>query len=370
MGRIYEYFLQKFAISEGSGKGEFYTPKSIVRLIAELIQPYSGVIYDPCCGSGGMFVSSVKFIESHHGDRDLPTIYGQEYTPTTYKLAKMNLAIRGISANLGGTAADTFHRDQHPDLKADFIMANPPFNQKRWRGENELIQDARWAGYPVPPSGNANYGWILHIASKLTPNGAAGFLLANGALGGEDGDELAIRRKLIENDLVEAIFILPRELFYSTDISVTLWLLNRNKRARTFTRNGERVTHRDRTGEILFADLRTWGVEFEKKYITLADDEIARAAQLFHDWQQTGVESVPELCHSANLPEIKEKNYSLVPSKYISFLSRDASLDYDAEMETLRRSFSAILRDETAATAQLQSAFATLGYAIKGGIDK
>ncbi|GGB62241.1 hypothetical protein GCM10011409_44270 [Lentibacillus populi] len=216
VGRIYEYFLSKFALAEGKGKGEFYTPKSIVNLIAEMLEPYKGKIYDPACGSGGMFVQSVKFIESHQGSKKDVSIYGQEYTTTTYKLAKMNLAIRGISANLGDTPADTFFNDQHKDLKADFIMANPPFNQKQWRADNELIDDSRWAGYEVPPRGNANYAWILNIVSKLSENGVAGFLLANGALSG-GGDEYKIRKKLIENDLVEAVIMLPRNLFYTTD---------------------------------------------------------------------------------------------------------------------------------------------------------
>lgn len=192
IGRVYEYFLGKFAIAEGKGKGEYYTPKTIVNLIAEMIQPYKGKIYDPCCGSGGMFVQSMKFIEAHHGNKKDISVYGQEYTNTTYKLAKMNLAIRGIANNLGEQAADTFHNDQHKDLKADFIMANPPFNQKSWRAAAELTDDPRWYGYDVPPTGNANYGWILNIVSKLSCNGVAGFLLANGALSG-DGIELNTR---------------------------------------------------------------------------------------------------------------------------------------------------------------------------------
>jgi len=202
VGRVYEYFLSKFAIAEGKGKGEFYTPKSIVNLIAEMIEPYKGKIYDPACGSGGMFVQSMKFIESHNGNKKDVSIYGQEYTNTTYKLAKMNLAIRGITANLGAVAADTFGKDQHPGLKADYIMANPPFNQKDWRADTELLDDPRWKGYDVPPTSNANYGWILNMVSKLSSNGIAGFLLANGALSGR-GDEYKIRKKLIENDLVE-----------------------------------------------------------------------------------------------------------------------------------------------------------------------
>jgi len=229
IGRVYEYFLSKFALAEGKGKGEFYTPKCIVNLIAEMLEPYDGILYDPCCGSGGMFVQSIKFVEAHSGNKKKVSIYGQEYTNTTFKLAKMNLAIRGISANLGEMAANTFTNDQHKDLKADFIMANPPFNQKQWRAENELVDDPRWNGYEVPPTSNANYGWILNIVSKLSRNGVAGFLLANGALS-DDGTELKIRQQLIENHLVEAIIILPRNLFYTTDISVTLWVLNKNKR--------------------------------------------------------------------------------------------------------------------------------------------
>ncbi len=221
VGRVYEYFLSKFALAEGKGKGEFYTPKSIVNLIAEMIEPYKGIIYDPACGSGGMFVQSMKFIDNHHGNKKELSIYGQEYTATTYKLAKMNLAIRGISGNLGAVPADTFGKDQHKDLKADYIMANPPFNQKDWRASDELVDDPRWRGYEVPSTGNANYAWILNMVSKLSENGVAGFILANGALSG-GGTEYQIRKKLVENRLVEAILILPRNLFYTTDISVTL----------------------------------------------------------------------------------------------------------------------------------------------------
>ena len=278
VGKVYEYFLSKFALAEGKGKGEFYTPKSIVNLISEMIEPYKGIIYDPACGSGGMFVQSIKFIEAHHGNKKEIAIYGQEYTNTTYKLAKMNLAIRGISGNLGEKAADTFADDQHKDLKADFIMANPPFNQKDWRAENELVDDARWRGYDVPPKSNANYGWILNMVSKLSENGVAGFILANGALSG-GGEEYKIRRKLIENNLVEAIVIIPRDTFYTTDISVTLWILNKNKKARTVEINGKQKNYRDRENEILFVDLRRWGQEFEKQFIELTEDDIAKVAQ-------------------------------------------------------------------------------------------
>ena len=268
VGRVYEYFLSKFALAEGKGKGEFYTPKSIVNLIAEMIEPYKGKIYDPACGSGGMFVQSIKFIESHHGNQKDVSIYGQEYTATTYKLAKMNLAIRGISANLGEVPENTFMKDQHKDLKADYIMANPPFNQKQWRSDNELVDDPRWSGYDVPPTGNANYAWILNMVSKLSENGVAGFILANGALSG-GGTEYNIRKKLIENDLVEAILVLPRNLFYTTDISVTLWILNRNKKARSLEINGELKRYRSREKQVLFMDLRQMGNHLKRNILSL-----------------------------------------------------------------------------------------------------
>src|SRR5699024_1083647 len=243
IGRVYEYFLQKFSI-DGGKKGEFYTPKSIVNLIANMIDPYSGIVYDPCCGSGGMFVQSMKFIESHNGNKKNVSIYGQEQNRETFKLAKMNLALRGIGANLGDEPADTFAKDLHKDLKADYIMANPPFNLKSWRGEKELLKDERWQGYDVPPVSNANYAWILNIVSKLSTNGIAGFLLANGALNAS-GVEYKIRKNLIENNLVEAVVVLPRDMFYSTDISVTLWIINKNKGSQNSLINGNEVVIRD-----------------------------------------------------------------------------------------------------------------------------
>lgn len=367
VGRVYEYFLSKFALAEGKGKGEFYTPKSIVNLICELIEPYSGKIYDPCCGSGGMFVQSMKFIENHHGNQKDVSIYGQEYTATTYKLAKMNLAIRGISANLGDVPADTFHKDQHKDLKADFIMANPPFNQKDWRASDELTGDSRWAGYDVPPVGNANYGWILNIVSKLSENGVAGFLLANGAL--NDPDAVSIRAQLIKNDLVEAIAILPREMFYTTDISVTLWILNKNKKTRTVEHNGEMVKYRDRQNEILFVDLRRWGSEYEKKFTQLTTDDIQKVAENFHNWQRVGHEKIykdiPEYCYSANIEEVEKNGFSLIPSKYIEFVDADNTIDFDKEMKRIQREFKSLLAEEMESQNELKNAFKGLGYEIK-----
>tara|TARA_R110002051_G_scaffold108607_6_gene181361 strand:+ start:4755 stop:6320 length:1566 start_codon:yes stop_codon:yes gene_type:complete len=366
VGRVYEYFLSKFAIAEGKGKGEFYTPKSIVNLIAEMIEPYEGIIYDPACGSGGMFVQSIKFIESHHGDKRNISIYGQEYTNTTYKLAKMNLAIRGISGNLGEKAANTFADDQHKDLKADYIMANPPFNQKDWRADNELIDDPRWMGYEVPPTSNANYSWILTMASKLSENGVAGFLLANGALSG-GGEEYKIRKKLIDNGLVEAIVILPQNMFYTTNISVTLWILNKNKREHTRSIGDVSRNYRNRQDEILFMDLRQIGVPFEKKYIQFSPEQIDEVAESYHNWQQhnNGYEDVPEYCYSAQLDEVRKKDYSLVPSKYIEFVNRDENIDFDEKMESLKEEFTGLLKEEQKSKHELLKVFKELGFEIE-----
>ena len=370
VGRVYEYFLSKFALAEGKGKGEFYTPKSIVNLIAEMIEPYKGIIYDPACGSGGMFVQSIKFIESHHGNKKEVSIYGQEYTNTTYKLAKMNLAIRGISANLGVKAANTFSEDQHKDLKADYIMANPPFNQKDWRGEDELLDDPRWQGYDVPPKSNANYGWILNMASKLSENGVAGFILANGALSG-GGEEYKIRRKLIENDLVEAIVVLPRNMFYTTDISVTLWILNKNKNTHTINVGDQARNYRQRKGEILFMDLRQLGEPCEKKFCQFTEEDIKKITSTYHEWQTyssdnlTDVFNQPEFCYSATLEEIEAKDYSLVPSKYIAFKNRDENIDFDEKMRTLQTEFKELLQAEEESKKELINVFKNLGYDIE-----
>jgi type I restriction enzyme M protein len=368
VGRVYEYFLSKFALAEGKGKGEFYTPKSIVNLIAEMIEPYKGTIYDPCCGSGGMFVQSIKFIESHHGNKKELSIYGQEYTATTYKLAKMNLAIRGISANLGDVPENTFFKDQHKDLKADYIMANPPFNQKQWRAENELMDDPRWRGYDMPPTGNANYAWILNMVSKLSENGVAGFVLSNGALSG-NGSEKAIRRKLIENNLVEAIVVLPQDMFYTTNISVTLWFLNKNKKARTVELNGEIKKYRERQKEILFMDLRQVGEPFEKKFTQFSNVDIQNTSKAFHNWQiadsKKTYQNIPEFCYSATIDEVITKDYSLVPSKYIEFVNRDENIDFDLKMQSLQTEFASLLNAEEQSKKDLLNVFKELGYEIK-----
>lgn len=366
IGRVYEYFLSKFAIAEGKGKGEFYTPKSIVNLIAEMIEPYDGKIYDPCCGSGGMFVQSMKFVKAHHGNQKNISVYGQEYTKTTYKLARMNLAIRGISADI--RLGDTFHNDQHKDLKADYIMANPPFNQKDWREENQLTTDARWSGYDVPPSSNANYGWILNILSKLSIDGTAGFILSNGALSA-DGTELAIRKKLLEQGKVEAIIILPNKLFYSTDISVTLWILNNNKKARVKNKNGQEIHYRDREKELIFFDLRQMGTPFEKKFVELTSETRKRVTDTFHLWQQEGYKQtykdVPEFCKAVSLKEIEEKGWSLVPSKYVEFANRDEEIDFGARMKELSEEMSTLMYERKSLDKEISELFHSLGFDIK-----
>ena len=366
IGRVYEYFLGKFAIAEGKGKGEFYTPKSIVNLIAEMIEPYDGKIYDPCCGSGGMFVQSMKFVKAHHGNQKNISVYGQEYTKTTYKLARMNLAIRGISSDI--RMGDTFHNDQHKDLKADYIMANPPFNQKDWREDNQLVTDPRWSGYDVPPTGNANYGWILNILSKLSTDGTAGFILSNGALSA-DGTELAIRKKLLEQGKVEAIIILPNKLFYSTDISVTLWILNNNKKARVKTKNGTDIHYRDREKELIFFDLRQMGTPYEKKYVELTEETRQKVTETFHLWQQEGYEQtykdIPEFCKSVSLKDIEDKGWSLVPSKYVEFANRDEEIDFDSRMKELSAEMSSIIAERKTLDSELNELFHSLGFDIK-----
>lgn len=325
IGRVYEYFLQQFAVNATKENGEFYTPQSIVELIANLIEPYDGTIYDPCCGSGGMFVQSVRLIEAHGGNKRNVSVYGQESDPDTYRLAKMNLAARGISYHLGDSNASSFTNDKHPNLRADYIMANPPFNLKDWRTDEKLTKDIRWNGYGLPPVGNANYAWILHMLYHLDQTkGVAGFLLSNGAL--EDEDTLAIREQLIKNDKVEAIFILPREMFYSTDTSVTLWILNQNKKGGL--RNGRQL--RNRENEVLFVDLRTWNQnnstiktdKSKKTFVVFDEEQIKAICDIYHGWQtyaEMEPYDKPELYHAASIDEIEANGWSLTTSRYIQF---------------------------------------------------
>ena len=333
IGRVYEYFLQAFSINADKEEGEFYTPHSIVELIAALIEPFDGTVYDPCCGSGGMFVQATKFIEAHGGNTKAVNVYGQESEPATYRLAKMNLAIRGISYHLGNRAVSTFSNDQHKDNKFDYIMANPPFNLKKYAEYGEFETDPRWKGYAIPPTSNANYAWILHMLNKLNVvDGVAGFLLANGAL--DDDDTKEIRQKLIENDKVEAIIVLPREMFYSTDIGVTLWILNNNKKGGP--RHGRQL--RNREGEILFVDLRTWNQNiYEKKYVKLSEEQISDVCKIYFDWQTTKVVNYakPELYYVAHIDEVRKKGFSLVPSRYVEFVEKKSEINWRESLNAL-----------------------------------
>lgn len=378
IGRVYEYFLKVFAVNATKEEGEFYTPHDVVQLIAAMIEPFDGTLYDPCCGSGGIFVQSADLIREKRGDISRINIYGQEKEPATYRLAKMNLALRGISHNLGGEADSTFTNDLHKGLYFDYIMANPPFNLKGWYNSN-LANDPRWADYTTPPESNANYAWILHMLSHLKANkGVAGFLLANGALG--DSDTVDIRRELIKNDKVEAIIILPRELFITTDISVTLWILNQNKRGGEY--HGRPL--RNRENEILFMDLRTWTenpVKGEQhKKVRLITEQIQRAANIYHTWQNEGTDganyAVPELYRSVKTRKwvdqdgndglsIEQQGWSLVPSKYIEFIDHDLDIDFNAEMSRIQTEMRDILAQEKQSQKMIEDAFRGIGYDIK-----
>lgn len=366
IGRVYEYFLKEFAVNATKEEGEFYTPHDVVQMIAAMIEPFDGTLYDPCCGSGGMFIQSAELVKAKTGDISRINVYGQEKEAATYRLAKMNLALRGISHNLGEASESTFTKDLHKGIYFNYIMANPPFNLKGWYDEN-LKNDSRWAEYTTPPESNANYAWILHMLSHLKPlDGVAGFLLANGALG--DSDTVAIRKKLIENDKVEAIIILPRELFITTDISVTLWILNQNKKGGTY--HGRSL--RSREHEILFMDLRTWTEnpvkDENKKKVRLSAEQIQRAANIYHTWQSEGTDgtayAVPELYRSVSITEIEKQGWSLVPSKYIEFIDHDLDIDYPAEMARIQKEMQEVMAAEKQSQEMLAEAFRGIGYGI------
>lgn len=373
VGRVYEYFLGKFAATEGKGGGEFYTPKCIVTLLAEMLEPYQGKIYDPCCGSGGMFVQSLKFVESHQGRSKDVAIYGQELTATTYKLAKMNLAIRGLSGNLGERPADTFFSDQHPDLKADFIMANPPFNLKDWRNDAELTTDPRFAGYRTPPTGNANYGWILHMLSKLSETGTAGFVLANGSMSSNTSGEGEIRAQMIENDLVECMIALPGQLFYTTQIPVCLWFITKNKKAD--------LSHgyRNRAGETLFIDARELGTMINRTIKELTVGDIARIADTYHAWRSTPEEladriqrgesklekydDIAGFCKVATIDEMKANDYVLTPGRYVGAAElEDDGVPFEAKMRELSQTLFQQMKQAETLDQAIRQNLEALGY--------
>jgi len=366
VGRVYEYFLGKFAATEGKGGGEFYTPKCVVNLIAEMIEPFKGKIYDPCCGSGGMFVQSVKFVENHQGNTKDISIYGQEQTSTTYKLAKMNLAIRGISGNMGDVPADTFFKDQHQDLKADYIMANPPFNLKEWRSSTELVDDPRWAGYEVPPTGNANYGWILHMISKLSENGVAGFVLANGSMSTNTTGEGLIRQKMIDNDLVDCMIALPGQLFYTTQIPVCLWFLTKNKRAQVVEGHSE-SNHRDRQGETLFIDARNMGSMLDRTHKELTVDDIAEITRTYHAWRgeakDGGYEDVAGFCKAATVADIKANDCVLTPGRYVGAAEiKDDGIPFEEKMAELSQTLYRQMDESEKLDVVIRKNLEVLGY--------
>jgi type I restriction enzyme M protein len=324
LGRTYEYFLGRFASAEGKGGGEFYTPACVVKLLVAMIEPYHGRVYDPCCGSGGMFVQSERFVQEHGGRIGDIAVYGQESNPTTWRLAKMNLAIRGIEADLGPEPGDSFLRDLHPDLRADFILANPPFNMSEWGGER-LKDDPRWK-YGTPSRNNANYAWIQHMVHHLAPRGVAGFVLANGSMSSNTSGEGEIRKALVEADLVDCMIALPGQLFYSTQIPACLWFLARDKSG-----GNCKTPKRDRRGETLFIDARKLGVMRDRTHLELTDENIARVAAVYHSWRgekEAGeYQDVPGFCKSTKLEEIKGHEFALTPGRYVGA----ADLDEDDE---------------------------------------
>jgi len=326
LGRVYEYFLSQFASAEGKKGGEFYTPPSVVKLLVAMIAPYKGRVFDPCHGSGGMFVQSERFVEAHGGKVDDIAVYGQESNPTTWKLSKMNLAIRGITSDLGKENADSFHRDLHPDLKADFVLANPPFNMSDWGGDR-LREDKRWK-YGVPPVGNANYAWIQHFIHHLAPNGTAGFVLANGSMSTNTSGEGEIRKALIEADMVDCMVALPGQLFFSTQIPVCLWFLTRNKNPHPQPLSPWERGERNRKGETLFIDARKMGTLTDRVHRDLTEEDIAKIADTYHAWKadltpnpspkgRGEYEDVAGFCKSTSLKEIQEQGYVLTPGRYV-----------------------------------------------------
>ena len=333
-----------------------------------MLEPYQGKIYDPCCGSGGMFVQSIKFIESHHGNTKDVSIYGQEYTSTTYKLAKMNLAIRGISSNLGDVAADTFFKDQHEDLKADFIMANPPFNQKDWRASDELVDDPRWAGYPTPPTGNANYAWILHMIAKLSEHGTAGFVLANGSMSTTTSGEGEIRQQIIENDLVDCMIALPGQLFYTTQIPVCLWFISKDKAATSA--DSQKRGLRNRSGETLFIDARNIGEMIDRTHKEFSTDDIESIAKTYHAWrgekEAGGYEAYADeagYCKSASLDDIKANDYVLTPGRYVGAAAiEDDGIPFETKMLELSQTLYAQMQESQKLDATIRQNLEVLGY--------
>ena len=350
LGQVYEYFLGQFATAEGKKGGQFYTPKSVVRLLVEMLEPYRGRVYDPCYGSGGMFVHSEKFVKAHGGNIGNISVYGQESNPTTWRLCKMNLAIRRIDCNLGAYAADTFHHDLHPDLRADFILANPPFNMSDWGGQL-LEGDPRWQ-YGTPPTGNANYAWVQHMIYHLSSRGRAGFVLSNGSMSSNTSSEGDIRRAIVDADLVDCMVALPPQLFFNTQIPACLWFINRSKPAH-------------RRQQTLFIDARTMGTLINRTLRELSDDEIARIAATYHNWRTGDGEyaDAPGYCKSATTAEIAGHSYVLTPGRYVG--AADVIGDGEPFQEKMAR-LTGTLNEQFTESARLEQVIrenlARLGY--------
>lgn len=349
LGRTYEYCIAQFAAYEGVKGGEFYTPSSIVKTIVSILKPFDNCrVYDPCCGSGGMFVQSVKFLQAHTGNRNHISVFGQESNADTWKMAKMNMAIRGIEADFGPHQADTFFNDLHPTLKADFIMANPPFNLSNW-GQDKLKDDVRWK-YGLPPAGNANYAWIQHMIHHLAPYGKIGLVLANGALSSQTSGEGEIRRKIVEDDLVEGIVALPPQLFYSVTIPVTLWFITKNKK---------------QAGKTLFIDARKMGYMVDRKHRDFSDDDIEKLANTFSEFQEGTLEDIKGFCAAVPTSEIEKQDYILTPGRYVGIEEEeDDGIPFEEKMKILTSDLSDMFKKSAELEEQIRKNLEAIGFEV------
>ena len=356
LGHVYEYFLGQFALSEGKKGGQYYTPKAIVSLIVEMLQPYKGRVYDPAMGSGGFFVSSEKFIEEHKGKLGNISVYGQESNPTTWRLAAMNMAIRGIDFNFGGEPANTFSNDKHPDLRADFVMANPPFNMKEW-GSGVKDDDPRWQ-YGIPPAGNANFAWMQHMLYHLAPNGSMSLLLANGSMSSNTNNEGEIRKRLLEEDRVECMVALPGQLFINTQIPACIWFLTKNKKARD--------KFRDRSGEVLFIDARNLGYMKDRVLRDFTPVDIRKITDTFYNWKtDEGYEDNAGYCSSATLDQIKQHDYVLTPGRYVGAAEEeDDGEPFADKMERLTAQLKDQFEQSDKLELEIKKNLAGLGYDV------
>ena len=356
LGRVYEYFLGQFADSEGKRGGQFYTPRSIVRLLVEILEPYKGRIFDPCCGSGGMFVQSEKFVLAHGGGIGDVAVHGQESNQTTWRLCKMNLAIRGIDANIAWNNEGSFLNDAHKDMKADFVIANPPFNDSDWKGDL-LREDIRWK-YGTPPAGNANFAWVQHFIYHLSPVGTAGFVLSNGSMSSNTSGEGEIRKNIVEADLVDCMVALPSQLFYNVMIPACLWFIARNKKNHKF---------RDRNGEVLFIDARNMGVMVDRRHRELTDDEIAKIAGTYHAWRGKGgkYSDILGFCNSAKLHEIEKHGFILTPGRYVGTEVQEEDDEvFDQKMKRLTGELSEQFKKSSQLEKEIKHNLKGLGYEI------